>query len=243
MAQGPQSVVAIVPVRVGSQRLPGKALLAESGKPLFIHTCEASQAATQIDQVYVATDDERVLAAAEEHGIQALRTSDRPETGSERCAEAARELDATFIIDVQGDWPEVSPADLDRMATELVAGRARCNTLAAPLSDQDRIADPNVVKVVRAPDGHAIYFSRAAVPHDRAGNAGALRHIGVYGFATELLHGLQELPSSELAARESLEQLRWLENRIPIQVLDAEGDPWGIETRSDYEAFLARIQP
>lgn len=234
------AAVAIVPVRVGSQRLPGKALLAESGVELFLHTCDQARKAKAIAAVYVATDDDRVAAAAEKHDLRVVRTSEACRTGSERCAEAVRGIDCAAALDIQGDWPEVDPADLDALARQLLAGEAGCNTLAVPLTDPAKIADANVVKVVRGRNGKALYFSRAAIPYRREGELPLLRHIGVYGFTRDVLLRVPTLPSSGLAECESLEQLRFLENDIGIHVLDAHGDPWGIETRADYDAFLAR---
>ncbi|MEM7201609.1 MAG: 3-deoxy-manno-octulosonate cytidylyltransferase [Planctomycetota bacterium] len=239
----PGRAVAIVPVRLGSQRLPGKALLADSGKPLFAHTWEQAQAAQRFDQAIIATDSDEVAAAAEAIGAPVMRTSESPRTGSERCAEAAVQLDASIIVDVQGDWPEVAPGDLDRLVDAVMAG-APCATLVAPLP-ADRTDDPNVVKAVRGLQGRALYFSRAAVPYlaDPAGAPGTrLRHVGVYAFARDTLLRVPELPSSGLAEAEGLEQLRFLENGIAIEALDASNEPWGIESARDYAAFLARLK-
>ena len=234
---------AIIPVRVGSRRLPGKALLAESGQPLFLHTWQRACRADRVAAVYVATDSDEVAAAAAGAGARVLRTSRQPRTGSERCAEAAREVPGEVLLNVQGDWPELDPVDLDRMADQLLAGEASCNTLAAPLEEATGFADPNVVKVVRGLDGNALYFSRAPIPHCREEESVArLRHIGVYGFTRETLLRIPALPSGGLAEVEGLEQLQWLENGIAIQVLDALGQPWGIETRADYDAFLSRLE-
>jgi len=227
---------------VDSQRLPGKALLAETGQPLFLHTCDQARAAG-LDEVWVATDDDRVAAAAEAAGYSVARTSAAPRTGSERCAEALGQISAALIIDVQGDWPEIEPADLDRLATVLDEG-SPCATLAVPVTEAPIIADANVVKVVRALDGAALYFSRLPIPYRKnppqEGELQVLRHVGVYGFRRETLARVPDLPSSGLAEAESLEQLRFLENNIRIDVLDGTGSPWGIETRSDYDAFLQR---
>jgi 3-deoxy-manno-octulosonate cytidylyltransferase (CMP-KDO synthetase) len=233
--------VAIIPVRVGSQRLPGKALLAESGRELFLHTCEQARATPNIDLVCVATDDDRVEQAARAHGYQVARTSASCRTGSERCAEAAASIDCRAVLDIQGDWPEVSPDDLAALVEALLRGESPCNTLCAPLDDAETIANPNVVKVVRGGSGRALYFSRQAIPYVQEGTFGTLRHIGVYGFARETLLKVPALPSSGLAEAESLEQLRFLENDIQVHVLDAHGDPWGIETRADYDAYLQRL--
>lgn len=236
-----QHAVAILPVRVDSQRLPRKALLAESGRPLFLHTYSAARAATAFARVYVATDSDEVAAAASAFGAPVVRTSPKPRTGSERCAEALASIDdAELIVDVQGDWPEVDPSDLDRLVEALAGGTRPMATLAAPLHDQAAILDPNVVKVVRARNGDAMYFSRAAIPYQRGQTYPVWRHIGVYGFTRQALASITDLPSSGLAEAESLEQLRFLENGIPMQVLTARGDPWGIETRADYDRFLQR---
>lgn len=234
--------LAIVPVRVGSQRLPGKALLEESGKALFLHTCDQAKLARNIDRVCVATDDDRVDAIAREHGFLVVRTSPACRTGSERCAEAAAAIPCRAVLDIQGDWPEVDPRDLEAVVDQLLTGTAVCNTLCVPLQDPEAIANPNVVKVVRGRNGKALYFSRATIPFVKDTPFPILRHIGVYGFARDTLLRVPTLPSSGLAEAESLEQLRFLENDIPMHVLDAKGDPWGIETRSDYDAFLQRRQ-
>lgn len=241
----PPPAVAILPVRVDSRRLPGKAMLAESGRPLFLHTVDRARAASAFSGVYVATDDDAVAAAAEAAGVAVIRTSAAPRTGSERCAEALAELpDAAIAVDVQGDWPEVEPQDLDALVEALTrdGNRWPTATLAAPLPAA-HANDINVVKVVAARDGTALYFSRAPIPHLRPGHDYPLRrHIGVYGFRREALLRVPSLPSSGLAEAEGLEQLLFLENGMAMRVLDAHGDPWGIETRTDYERFLLRVR-
>lgn len=242
--------LAIIPVRVGSQRLPGKALLTESGQELFLHTCDQAKKARNIDRVCVATDDDRVQAAAERAGYGVVRTSAACRTGSERCAEAAATIACRAVLDIQGDWPEVAPGDLEALVAQLLAGQAQTNTLCAPLHDESTLQNPNVVKVVRGLSGKALYFSRAAIPFRKDGEAPAagtralptLRHIGVYGFTRDALLRIPAMPSSGLAETESLEQLRFLENDLAMHVLDAQGDPWGIETREDYDAFLQRLR-
>ena len=234
------AALAIVPVRTGSQRLPGKALLAESGQALFLHTCDQAKKARNIDRVCVATDDDTVEAISRAHGLLVVRTSPACRTGSERCAEAAATIPCRAVLDIQGDWPEVDPRDLEAVVDQLLTGQAVCNTLCVPLTDPAAIQDQNVVKVVRGRNGKALYFSRAAIPFVKDGTYPIRRHIGVYGFQRDTLLAIPDLPSSGLAEAESLEQLRFLENDIPMHVLDAKGDPWGIETRSDYDAFLQR---
>ena len=233
--------LAIIPVRVGSQRLPGKALLRESGQELFLHTCDQAKKASNIDRVVVATDDDSVEAAAKKHGYGVVRTSPACRTGSERCAEAAAAIPCEAVLDIQGDWPEVAPRDLEAIVAQLLSKQAVTNTLCVPLRDPEVINNPNVVKVVRGSSGKAMYFSRSPIPFVKDSDYPVRRHIGVYGFERLTLLRIPPLPSSGLAEAESLEQLRFLENDIPMHVLDAAGDPWGIETRSDYDAFLTRL--
>ena len=218
-------------------------MLAESGRPLFLHTWQQAQDASAFDRVLIATDSDEIQAAAEAAGAEVLRTSPSCRTGSERCAEAARELDESFgfFVNIQGDWPEVAPADLDALVACLRSSPAPTATLAARMTEPERIADPNVVKVVREIGGRALYFSRAPIPFVRGEtDITHLRHIGVYAFDRATLLSLPDLPSSGLAEAESLEQLRLLENGISMHVIDATGCPWGIESRPDYDAFLQR---
>jgi len=240
-APRPVAALPIIPVRVGSQRLPGKALLRESGQELFLHTCDQAKKARNIDRVVVATDDDVVEAASKRAGYGVVRTSPACRTGSERCAEAAAAIPCRAVLDIQGDWPEVAPIDLEAIVDQLLRGEAVTNTLCVPLTDPEVAANPNVVKVVRGRNGKALYFSRAVIPFVKEAAYPLRRHIGVYGFQRDALLRIPGLPSSGLAEAESLEQLRFLENDLPMHVLDARGDPWGIETRADYDAFLTRL--
>ena len=222
-------------------------MLAETGKPLFLHTWERAVAAGCFDGgIYIATDSDEIDAAARSAGAQVARTSAAAKTGSDRCAEALAKLPASvgYAVDIQGDWPEVEPADLQRLVDTLREGPSPTATLAVPMTDAALAADPNIVKVVRDRARRAMLFSRATIPHPREGAAAQaapfLRHIGVYAFVREALLSIPDLPSSGLAEAESLEQLRFLENGIAMQVLDATGEPWGIESRPDYDAFLKR---
>ncbi len=241
--------VALIPVRLDSSRLPGKALLRETGTPLFLHTVNAARACPHFDLVAVATDSEEVLTACESNGVLGIPTSDRPRSGSERCAEALAQLpEAEIIVDVQVDWPELTPDDLSALVRELDSeDPPEVATLACPLDTAADFQDPGVVKVVRGGDGsRALYFSRAAIPSSKERPEDpdawrlALRHIGVYAFSRRSLEALAQLPDSALEAQEELEQLRWLAAGYRLSVLDASGRPRGIETRADYDSFLAR---
>jgi 3-deoxy-manno-octulosonate cytidylyltransferase (CMP-KDO synthetase) len=227
-------------------------MLRDSGAPLFLHTVKQAQKAKTLSQVFVASDSPQVIEATEQEGVQALPTSTRPRTGSERCAEALNsptmEGSPEIIIDVQGDWPEVAPMDLDRLVEALIADpSAQVATLACPLDGPEDLSSPHVVKVLTRPDQQALYFSRAPIPGTKEGMScqnhwkEAARHVGVYAFRRKALLGLSQLPDSRLEKLEELEQLRWLEAGWRILVLNTDQRPRGIETLEDYKAFLQRI--
>src|SRR5262249_37746746 len=154
-----------------SQRLPRKALLRETGRPLFLHTWEAATRARCFTEVLIATDHDEVDAAARAAGASVVRTSPRCRTGSERCAEAAKARQEPLVVDSQGDWPEVLATDLERLVEALAegvaSGTAPTATLARPLAEHARIQDPNVVKVVQGLRGEALYFSRCPIPYKK----------------------------------------------------------------------------
>ncbi|MHC4717769.1 MAG: 3-deoxy-manno-octulosonate cytidylyltransferase, partial [Planctomycetota bacterium] len=182
--------VAIIPARYASTRLPGKPLLAETGKPLIQHVVESVRRARRLEAVYVATDDERISRAVQNFGGQAVMTRPDHATGTDRLAEAAEVLGLginTIVVNVQGDEPEIDPACVDRLVDLLVDSGAPMATLAAPLHEAVAAAADNV-KVVLAADGSALYFSRARIPYDRD-QAGAeyLLHLGIYAYRKRFL--------------------------------------------------------
>ncbi|KKM66423.1 hypothetical protein LCGC14_1481380 [marine sediment metagenome] len=237
--------VAIIPARYGSTRLPGKPLLAETGKPLIQHVVESVRRAKKIQGVYVATDDERIVRAVEAFGGRAVMTRADHTTGTDRLAEAAEAIglaDDDIVVNVQGDEPGIDPACLDRLVDLLAETGSPMATLAAPL-DETAAEIPDNVKVVLAADGSAMYFSRAKIPHDRDG-AGAeyLGHLGVYAYRKRFLTEFTSLAPTPAERTERLEQLRALENghRIAVAVIPAASP--GIDTEQDYAAFVARMK-
>jgi 3-deoxy-manno-octulosonate cytidylyltransferase (CMP-KDO synthetase) len=243
--------VAIVPARLGSTRLPRKMLLAETGRYLFQHTAENAARCPAIARVVVATDSDEILAAARERGLEALATSPAHPSGTDRVHEALQALLAAgeavdVVVGVQGDEPELEPADLARLVAAFGDPDVSIATLCAPLEPGAEAAT-NVVKVVRDARGDALYFSRAPIPdrsHARAGAAPApaLRHVGVYAFRPSALARFAELPPGALEAAESLEQLRWLEAGERMRVVDAARAPAGIDTAEEYARFVARAR-
>lgn len=240
--------VAIIPARFGSTRLPGKPLLAETGKPLIQHVYEQVIRTPGLAEVIVATDDERIVAAVEAFGGQAVLTSPEHTSGSDRVAEVASGLKAKLILNVQGDEPEVAPEDLAALL-ELMAGekRAPMGTLAYPSEDLAQYRDPNVVKVILDAEGYALYFSRLPIPFyvyrdDRPGRSHFLKHLGIYAYRRDFLRTFSQLPRTPLEEAEKLEQLRALEHGYRIRVGIARCDSIGIDTPEGYRAFVTRFR-
>lgn len=231
----------VIPARRASTRLPQKLLLAESGRPLLAHTIERCLAAHAPEAVIVAVDDPELERIAREAGAEAVRTPSELASGSDRVWAAVERLpQVQRIVNVQGDEPEVDPEAVDAVCGALAAG-SEVVTLASPWPEGVAPEDPAAVKVVCAPDGRALYFSRAAIPHRRnSSGRGPLLHVGVYGYTRAALERFASHPPTPLERTEGLEQLRFLERGESVLVIDWPRSFPGIDTRQDYEAFLRR---
>lgn len=189
-----------------------------------------------LDRVVVLTDDERIARAVEAFGGEWEMTPAECASGTDRIAHAARRWDAAAVVNVQGDEPLIDPEAVTRLARHLAEHpEDPVVTLAADALPEE-IGNPNAVKVVLSLAGYALYFSRSAVPYPRQeGGARPLKHLGIYGYQRAALLRLAELPPTPLETSESLEQLRALENGIPIRVLRSERSSPGVDTREDLE--------
>lgn len=239
-------IVAVIPARFASTRLPGKPLLDETGRPLIQHVVEAARESSKLDRVIVATDDLRIAEAVHRFGGEvAMTRADHP-SGTDRVAEVAATLeDAGIIVNLQGDEPEMSAEALDRVVGLLEGDPdAPMATLGTPIRDESIYRDPACVKVVRAENGRALYFSRSPIPHHRDGLPGdapmAYLHLGLYAYRREFLLRLAALPPSPLESAERLEQLRVLEAGYPIALGVIEEPSIGVDTPEDYRRFVAR---
>lgn len=241
-------VAVVIPARYASERLPAKTLLRETGKFLVQHTYERAALAARVDEVVVATDDQRVVDAVESFGGRALLTSAEHRSGTDRVAEAARALDADLIINVQGDEPEIEPDAIDLVADLLERHpSADMSTLASPVTEHERVLDPHLVKVVLDSAGYALYFSRCPIPGSKSfpgfpeGDGHVyLGHLGIYGFRRHFLFRFSALEPTPLEKHEGLEQLRALEHGHRIVVGVCRHRALGIDTPADYAAFVAR---
>ncbi len=233
---------AVIPARYGSTRLPGKPLLRDTGRYLIEHVWLRVRQSKRISRVVIATDDLRILAAAEGFGAEAVMTSPSHPSGTDRAAEAAAAISPApeIVVNVQGDEPEIDPADLDALVdavdSDPDAGMA---TLAYEFEGD--AGEPSLVKVVTDSSGRALYFSRAAVPFYREGSGPRLEHIGVYAFRAGTLRRFVGLPESPIEKAEKLEQNRALWWGIPIKVVRTRNRPASIDTPADYESFKRRF--
>jgi len=240
----------VIPTRLGSVRLPRKALADETGLPLVVHVLRQAERAGRLDRVVVAApeSDVELLEAVRRHGGEAIPTRGDHPNGTSRIAEAMATLDPggdpdAIVVNVQGDEPLVEPGHIDlvvrRLEEDPDAGVA---TLVCPFSEDDDPLDPNLVKAVVGVSGRALYFSRAAVPGGRPGDPPPrrLRHLGLYAYRRGALDRLAILPESPLERIERLEQLRALEHGIAIAVGEVDRAEAGIDTPEQYAAFAAR---
>ena len=230
----PSRILVAIPARWGSTRFPGKALHSIAGKPLVQHVWERCQECKAVDDVIIATDDERIVAAAEAFGARAVMTNPSHPSGTDRIAEAAGQFpEHDVIINVQGDEPLISPALIDQLAQTLrQEPSVAMITAAALIHEPAQVSDPNVVKVVIDTKGDALYFSRSPVPCVRNSDprTGHRRHLGIYGFRRDFLFQFVAWAPSMLEMTESLEQLRAVENGIRIRVVMTEDLSPGVDT-------------
>jgi 3-deoxy-manno-octulosonate cytidylyltransferase (CMP-KDO synthetase) len=231
----PTFILGVLPARWGSTRFPGKPLHQIAGKPLIQHVWERCKECTRLDEIIVATDDERIRDVVIAFGGKVAMTSPNHPTGTDRIAEAAQAVpQATHIINIQGDEPLIDPALIDELAATMAAHPSLdMATAANPLDPADvAVQDPNVVKVVIALDGRALYFSRSPLPYFRnsVSELPVLRHKGIYAYKRKFLETFVTWPPSPLEIAESLEQLRALENGASIKVLITADTSPGVDT-------------
>ncbi len=240
-------VLGVIPARYGSTRFPGKPLFPIASKPLLQHVWERCRCARRLDRVVIATDDRRIMCAAEHWGAEVMLTSKAHKSGTDRTAEVARKL-ARFglILNIQGDEPLVDPRLIDRMVMTLHDQEAKMVTAAHSFTKSAEIISPNQVKVVTDLLGRALYFSRSPIPFPRKVTGyRTLRHQGIYGFQRETLLQFVRWKPTPLERTEGLEQLRALENGVTVHVLVTKHGSPGVDTPEDaaaLEKFLTRAR-
>jgi len=230
--------IAVIPARLASTRLPRKMLREIAGKPLVGLVYEAVRRSPLLADVIVATDSDEILRVCREHGWKAHLTSATLRSGTERVHEISGLIATDVYINVQGDEPMTRPEHIATLLKVMENPAAQVGTVMTPAGELD-IANPNAVKVVTGLNGRALYFSRATIPFDRDGvRPRYFKHLGLYAYRKAALDRFVTLPESSLETSERLEQLRFLENGIPIYVGETPYDSVGVDTEEDLERVI-----
>jgi 3-deoxy-manno-octulosonate cytidylyltransferase (CMP-KDO synthetase) len=235
-------IIGIIPARYGSTRFPGKPLAIIAGKPLIQRVVEQCRKAKSLGEVIVATDDARIRDLAQKFCRVEMTLPTHP-SGSDRIAEVAGKISCDAVVNIQGDEPLIEPSVIDAVAGALAQNEM--STAATRIKNPAELDNPNVVKVVVNAAGRALYFSRRTIPYLREAASGStseqlaafafLKHLGIYGYRRDTLLRLVKFPVSPLEVAEKLEQLRALENGIPIAVVQVTYDSVGVDAPEDVE--------
>ena len=247
MAEGPEHTLVIIPARMASARLPGKPLADIGGEPMVVWVARQAALAA-VGRVAVATDSREIADVVEAAGFEAVMTREDHQSGSDRVFEAAMKMDpearARVILNVQGDIPAIEPEAIRRAALSLLTSKADLATLAVEISDEAEKINPSIVKVIGTPIGEgllrALYFTRVTAPY---GDGPLYHHIGLYAWRRSALQRFVSLPPSTLEKRESLEQLRALEDGMRIDVAIVDSVPLGVDTPADLERARQILAP
>lgn len=230
----------IIPARYGATRFPGKPLAKIAGKWMVQRVYEQAKKASLLDQLIIATDDDRIFSACRTFGADVRMTSPDHRSGTERAAEVAEVAESSIIINIQGDEPLLKGEMIDDLVQALQDPAIAMATLASKVTDLERIHDRDIVKVVADKEGHALYFSRSPLPFKPLDYF--LQHIGIYGYQKEFLLKFRSLPSSRLETTEGLEQLRVLENGYKIKIVTTPYAVLSVDNPQDIMAVEKWIQ-
>jgi len=235
----PLSIVAVIPARYASTRLPGKPLADLDGRPMIEHVYRRVAASKILSDVIVATDDLRIATRVHDFGGKVRLTKATHETGTDRLAEVAASLDCDVVVNVQGDEPLIDPLAVDELVAPFASDpTVQMTTLFRRIHHPSELADPNIAKVVIDRAGFAMYFSRAPIPHLRDPRGGwppMYRHVGLYGYRRRTLLVLASLEPTPLERAESLEQLRALEHGIRIKAVETRHESFEVNTQADLD--------
>lgn len=244
-------VVAVIPARYASQRLPGKPLIDLLGKPMIQRVYEQAKRARLLDRVVVATDDQRIVGVVQAFGGDVIMTSADIKSGSDRVAAVARVIDGDIFVNVQGDEPLIAPHMIDQAVRVVLDDReAQVGTLVKKIDSLADLQNPSIVKVVVGPDSNALYFSRSTIPFVRdeadqekwLAHQTFLKHIGIYVFRKEFLLKYSQLRESPLERAERLEQLRILEHGFHIKVGITNYDSIPVDTKEDVKKVMRLLK-
>ncbi|MFK7900741.1 MAG: 3-deoxy-manno-octulosonate cytidylyltransferase [Cyclobacteriaceae bacterium] len=236
------TILGVIPARYESSRFPGKPLVEIEGKTMIQRVVEQARKSTLVDEVIVATDDERIAVHVREVVGDCVVMTGEHSNGTSRCLEAYQKsgVEADYVVNIQGDEPFIQPKQIDQLAQLLVLGRVQIGSLAKKLTSIEAILDSNVVKVVFNKQNEAMYFSRSAIPYARdyeqkdwIDKIDYFKHIGMYAYRIDVLERIVSLPPTVLEKVECLEQLRWLDHGFSIKIAETNLESIGIDTPED----------
>jgi 3-deoxy-manno-octulosonate cytidylyltransferase (CMP-KDO synthetase) len=240
-------VIGIIPARYASTRFPGKPLVDLKGKPMIQRVYEGACACKSLNDVVVATDDQRIYDAVKAFGGKVEMTSKSHPSGTDRCGEVAAKYDADVFVNIQGDEPLVNPDQIDLLCESFEDPSVSIATLGNTQVTDEDLADINRVKLVCDVNGNALYFSRSPIPSTQRASEVIkeefpfMRHIGLYAYRKKTLEALVILPSCSLEKMEALEQLRWMYYGHKIHVIPTDIETPNIDTPEDLEKVLREI--
>lgn len=233
-------ILGVIPARYDSSRFPGKPLAEIMGKTMIQRVVEQVEKCSLINEVIVATDDERIASHITGLGAKVVMTRRDHRSGTDRIGEVLEKLEAEgkkfdVVVNIQGDEPFIDPIQIEEIITLFKVPEVQIGTLAKKITSVEEVQNPNAVKVVLGKSGQALYFSRSPIPYVRTktDEATYYKHVGMYAYKTEILRQLVSLKSSPLEQAESLEQLRWLENGYKIHVHITEFESVAVDTPED----------
>jgi 3-deoxy-manno-octulosonate cytidylyltransferase (CMP-KDO synthetase) len=242
----------IIPARFASTRFPGKPLVKIGGIPMIERVYRQATQCGDVSRILVATDSDEIFDTVRSFGGDPVMTSPDCQSGTDRCAEVinSREISEEIIINIQGDEPFIKPEQISQLIRLMQPDHIQIGTLAKRITDMETVFNPNVVKLVKASSGKALYFSRNPIPFVRGAEAESwldsaafFKHIGLYGYKKEVLTKLAKLPVGQLEKTESLEQLRWLEAGYELYATETEWESLGIDTPEDLEKAAQFLIP
>jgi len=237
-------IVGIIPARYASTRFPGKPLIDINGKSMVQRVYEQASKSKSLNQIVVATDDERIFSHIKNFGGEALTTSTDCASGTDRCYDAVRQLDADidYVINIQGDEPFIAPEQIDELAAALTGNGIELATQMIKVNSYETLFDKGEAKIVLNSNEEAIYFSRMVIPFIKGVpeiewhlHHNYYRHVGMYAYRKDILEKITALPVSSLEKAESLEQLRWIENGFIIKCIVTAYESHCIDTPDDLQ--------
>ena len=241
-------ILGIIPARYASTRFPGKPLVDVAGKPMIRRVYEQSKQSNGLDEVVVATDDERIADEVIRFGGKVELTSEKHRNGTERCAEVLeRYPDYDYVVNIQGDEPFIKPQQIDGLC-DLLDGSVQLGSMVKKIEDPTLLDNPSIMKVILNKFHEAIYFSRTAIPYVRdypkaewLKHHTFYKHICIYAYRSDILFEITNLPPADLETSESLEQLRWIENGYKIKIGITEFESHSVDTPQDLERILNHL--